>query len=964
MGLGLAATAVTCLVCTAHGKGDASISCASPLSFPCPISEKGGEGGDELVLSNDICTECRDISFWTMPGSRRRLVLYEGEDLFIQATNTFGYGVTNDDSKRQNEVKVGQEKNGHGTLSAMKRESLTVNFEQKLMGGGKSVSPHNSASLEEDNADYHLAFDVDNSIKGRRERGAFHALKSNVKRVGIKAITSVLALAVFLRHGTVAPNLVVAAPQGDVSTSSPTADDELLKSTSASRFSVSTKDGGSIRTQCGGLGNVQTSMRKKSNCRSNDDRRQHIALLVEQGEEMAVESWTQRSANVLGAMGGGLLREGEKTATDFVKFLTGSKRDVLLLTLSSALVQPFSKHVSISPILGFLAAGTLLGPSGLGLISDVHTVDVLGELGIMFFLFEMGLELSINRLMQLKKDVFLLGASQFFLTAFGISLVARMAGFSTPAQVVIGGGLALSSSAFVLQLLKDKDATGTNYGRSSLGVLLFQDLAVVPLLVVIPLLRGGVGTNLPLALFAAAAKTVLVVTFILTAGKKFLDRLYYLVARGNNEEAFLAMVLLTVLGMAFLTEGLGLNGTLGAFLAGVALSETKYRYQVEADASRPRGLLLGLFFMTVGFEIDLFMIAKNLPLMCSLLVGLLTLKTAVTTLLCLSMGLSPAYAQQTGVLLSQGGEFAFVAFGMADRMGILPTQLTKALLSTVALSMATTPYLNEISTWVTKSIQEKLDWDHWRGNDKSVEELKKTKDFILVVGYGRVGKLICELLDSQLEQYVVFESNPDKAKAAGSKGLPVFYGDVTRSDILRKFNAQHARLIISTISDPRTAMRAAIKIHQEFPSVNFFARARDAATQAKLQNDCNCTAMVPILPENSMLITLPFGEAVLRYLGYPEKEAFLICEQVRRKAMASEKERRPELGITNQQLDTPPFANVTEEANMVLDALDGEFIPISNVTTSSSDVVHGEQAVGAMTSPPSFPPEPPLNGLD
>ncbi len=907
----------------------------SPLSLPLSERERG-----ELTRSNDLCDNCRNIPFWTMPGWKRRLVSLEGREFFIRAANTIVYDVeVGYHSKRQDEEE-GQERSCHRVLSSMQRESSAINFEQQFTGGDESPIPHNSGSLEEDSVDYHLAFGLDGS-KRRWRGGVFHSLKDSVKRVGVKAVTSVLALALLIRHGTVAPNLVVAATHGDVTTYSPTSGDELLKSTAASHQSMSTKHGSDISWRCEELGNSQVSTRGKSYGRSSGVRRQYIALLAEQGEERAVASWTQRSISVLGAMGEGLLREGEKTATDFVQLLSGSKRDVLLLTLSSALVQPFSKHIALSPIVGFLAAGTLLGPSGLGLISDVHTVDVLGELGIMFFLFEMGLELSINRLIQLKKDVFLLGTSQFFLTAFGIGLVARMAGCSAPAQVVIGGGLALSSSAFVLQLLKEKDATGTKYGRSSLGVLLFQDLAVVPLLVVIPLLRGGVETSLPLALFAAAAKTVLVVMFILTVGKNFLDKLYYMVARGNNEEAFLAMILLTVLGMAFLTEGLGLSGTLGAFLAGVALSETKYRYQVEADASRSRGLLLGLFFMTVGFEIDLVMIAKNLPLMCSLLVGLLTLKTAVTTLLCLSMGSSPAYAQQTGVLLSQGGEFAFVAFGMAERLGILPTQLTKALLSTVALSMATTPYLNEISTWVTKSIQEKLDWDHWRGNDKSGEELKNAKDFILVVGYGRVGKLICELLDSQLEQYVVFESNPDKAKAAGSKGLPVFYGDVTRSDILRNFNAQRARLIISTISDPRTAMRAAMKIHQEFPHVNIFARARDAATQARLQTECNCTAMVPILPENSMLVTLPFGEAVLRNLGYHEKEAFLICEQARRKVVASEKENKSELDLTEHQIGTPPFANETEEAEVVkeIDALDGKFVPISNETTSS-DVVH------------------------
>ena len=432
--------------------------------------------------------------------------------------------------------------------------------------------------------------------------------------------------------------------------------------------------------------------------------------------------------------------------TDLSEYMKGPKSDTLLLLLATALITPICRRIGISPILGFLSSGMLLGPNGCGLISGIHTTETLAELGIVFFLFEMGIELSVERLMSMRKDVFGLGLCQFLLTAAAVAGVGSLFGLPGNALVVLGGGLALSSSAFVLQLLKDKQQLATRFGKASFGVLLFQDLAVVPLLVVTPIL-GGNGTGLAKALGNAVVKAAMALGAIAVAGRFLLNPLFKVVAGAKSQEAFLAVVLLTVLSMSFMTEGLGLSNTLGAFLAGVLLSETKYRYQVEADIAPFRGILLGLFFVTVGFEIDLGLIASNIPLVASIVFGIMFIKAAVTTTLSLLFGLSLSTSQQTGLILSQGGEFAFVAFGLARGLGILDAATTKLLLTSVSLTMALTPLMATVGSKVAKRLEEKSDFRHYLGQDSDAKEIKESDDFVVVVGYGVVGKVVCDLLD-------------------------------------------------------------------------------------------------------------------------------------------------------------------------------------------------------------------------
>ena len=590
------------------------------------------------------------------------------------------------------------------------------------------------------------------------------------------------------------------------------------------------------------------------------------------------------------------------------EYMDGPKSDTLILLLATALITPICQRLGTSPILGFLASGMLLGPNGFGLISGIHTTETLAELGIVFFLFEMGIELSVERLLSMKRDVFGLGLSQFLCSAFAIAGVGKLAGLPGPALVVLGGGIALSSSAFVLQLLKDKNQLATRFGKAAFGVLLFQDLAVVPLLVVTPILAGG-GGGLAQALGSAVLKAGMALGGIFLAGRYLLNPMFKTVAKSQSQESFLGLILLTVLSMSFMTEGLGLSNTLGAFLAGVLLSETKYKYQVEADIAPFRGVLLGLFFVTVGFEIDLSLIASKLPLVSSVVVGIIAIKALITTLLSLAFGLSLSVSQQTGLLLAQGGEFAFVAFGLARSLGILDVPTTKLLLTSVSLTMALTPALASIGARVAKSLEEKSDFSHYLGQDREANEIKESEDFAVIVGYGAVGKVVCDLLDRKLIKYVGIELDPNKAIQARNAGLPVFYGDVARQEVADAFNVGKAKAVVVCISDQQETNRAVIALRRFFPDLKIFCRASNKDHAYRLQTTLDVAAMVPILPEDNLLLTLPFAGAVLKALGAPPEEVNAILETKRKEVMSGKSLEETEedmalvqLGIEPQQL--------------------------------------------------------------
>lgn len=387
----------------------------------------------------------------------------------------------------------------------------------------------------------------------------------------------------------------------------------------------------------------------------------------------------------------------KESLVELKNFMKGNKADALMLLGVTAINSPLSQSIlKVSPILGFLLLGLLSGPNGFNLIGDVHGTEHLADFGIVLFLFEMGLHLDLDTLWSIRTDVFGIGLTQFTSTALVIGGFCSLAlGLSAASSIIIGWSLALSSSAFVLQLLKDKNQMGTRYGKSSFGTLLLQDLMVVPLLVMTPLLAGG-DDSIGKAISKAGVSTVLALVAIVGIfGKGLLNPLLEFVVQSRSKEALVGFILASVFGGSFLTEGLGLSNTLGAFLMGMLMAETKHKHQIEDEISIFRGILVGLFFFTVGFEIDLNLIKSQPLVVGGVVVGILAVKTALATGACLQFGVPLAVAQRIGLVLSQGGEFAFVAFRTARSAGILNEDQTRLLLTSVSLTMACTPFLEE-----------------------------------------------------------------------------------------------------------------------------------------------------------------------------------------------------------------------------------------------------------------------------
>mmetsp|Transcript_16035 Transcript_16035/g.66076 ORF Transcript_16035/g.66076 Transcript_16035/m.66076 type:complete len:791 (-) Transcript_16035:236-2608(-) len=599
---------------------------------------------------------------------------------------------------------------------------------------------------------------------------------------------------------------------------------------------------------------------------------------------------------------------------DFLSHVHVPVWDTLIILLSTMIIVPLFDRLKTSPILGFLMAGIVLGPKGLGIIGDVHGSQLLAEFGVVFFLFEMGLELSTSKLRQLKSDVFGLGTGQFVITGFLITVVTILAGLPIETGLVIGGSLALSSSAFVLQLLSERGELGTRFGRAAFGILLFQDLAIVPMMVLTPLLAasgGGGSTMLIRAISVAAGKGVLALAVIVASGKLLLEPTFKFVAKSRSSEAFVATILFTVIATSTLTEGLGLSDTLGAFLAGVMLAETKYRHQVEADIQPFRGLLLGLFFITVGFTIDLRLALANIGPVLSLIGGLLALKTGVITAVGVLFGRSFASSFRTGLILAQGGEFAFVIFALAQSVGLLAPDLRQLLVLVVGLSMAMTPVLAALGRVLATKMESGRGLIGARQSDLDTAD---ATNFVIVAGFGRVGQSVCELLDSQLIRYKAFDLSPQRVIEARRRGLPVFFGDACRAEVLRSAGVEKCKAVVVTLDDPPATLRSVQSLSRDYPNLQIFVRAADAKQQMLLQM-AGATAIIPELFETSLLL----GRAVLLAYDTPPEEVALIIDEQRREQgygyLHDEEEKREEEEPEPEPQPIPTAKEKTTEAS-------------------------------------------------
>ncbi|GMP61530.1 hypothetical protein CsSME_00023959 [Camellia sinensis var. sinensis] len=563
-----------------------------------------------------------------------------------------------------------------------------------------------------------------------------------------------------------------------------------------------------------------------------------------------------------------------------VKEEEASLFDMLWLLLASVVFVPiFQKIPGGSPVLGYLAAGILIGPYGLSIIRHVHGTKAIAEFGVVFLLFNIGLELSVERLSSMKKYVFGLGSAQVLLTAAVAGLVAHfVAGQLGPAAIVIGNGLALSSTAVVLQVLQERGESTSRHGRATFSVLLFQDLAVVVLLILIPLIspnssKGGVGFQaIAEALGLAAVKAIVAITAIIAGGRLLLRPIYKQIAENQNAEIFSANTLFVILGTSLLTARAGLSMALGAFLAGLLLAETEFSLQVESDIAPYRGLLLGLFFMTVGMSIDPKLLLSNFPVimgMLGLLIGGKTLLVAVVGRL---FGISIISAIRVGLLLAPGGEFAFVAFGEAVNQGIMSSQLSSLLFLVVGMSMALTPWLAAGG----QLIASRFELHDVRSLLPVESETDDLQDHIILCGFGRVGQIIAQLLSERLIPFVALDVRSDRVAAGRALDLPVYFGDAGSREVLHKVGAERACAAAITLDSPGANYRTVWALSKHFPNVKTFVRAHDIDHGLNLEK-AGATAVVPETLEPS----LQLAAAVLAQAKLPTSEIAATINEFR-----------------------------------------------------------------------------------
>lgn len=551
-------------------------------------------------------------------------------------------------------------------------------------------------------------------------------------------------------------------------------------------------------------------------------------------------------------------------------------RDVLVILLAAVVVVSVFHRLRVSAVLGYLVAGALIGPHSLGLVRDVGATAILGQFGVVFLLFSIGLELSIERLVALRRYVFGLGAAQVVVTTLIFWAGLRALGLDGGAALIVGSGLALSSTAVVLQILVERRELGTPHGRVAFAVLLLQDLAVVPLLTLVPLLARREASVLS-ALGGAFLKAAAALIVILALGRLALRPLLRLVARDGTPELFTGIVLLVILGVGWLTEQAGLSMALGAFLAGLLMAETEYRPQVEGDIQPFRGLLLALFFMTVGMGLNLELLREQWLVLLGLLVALLVVKATILLLLSRAFGLSLAVAAAIALMLAQGGEFGFVLFSLAQQAGAISAHTAQLAVLVVGLSMAVTPLLLTSSREVLRRLQRPSDQPH----DALVADTSEMNEHVVIAGFGRVGQTLGLLLDSRFIRYVALDLNAELVAEARRRGLPVFYGDAGRADVLKAAGIERAQMAVSTLDDPELASRAVHVLRRLRTSMPILARAHDVVECERLVR-AGATAAVPEIVEGS----LQLGGVLLRQLGESPERVNQLLEQFRQETYA------------------------------------------------------------------------------
>lgn len=551
---------------------------------------------------------------------------------------------------------------------------------------------------------------------------------------------------------------------------------------------------------------------------------------------------------------------------------------IVVLLAAGVIGVPLFRRLGLGSVLGYLAAGLVVGPFGLRVFTDPQTILQVAELGVVLFLFVIGLEMQPSRLWAMRGEIFGLGVAQVGICMVLLWTVGLSLGYPLGPSLIAGAGFVLTSTAMVMQMLEERGALAKPAGRRIIAILLLEDLAIVPLLALVAFLAPG-GEEMTLGeRLQGVAIGIAAIVALIAAGRWLLDPLFRILANARAREVMTAAALLIVLGAALLMQAAGLSMAMGAFLAGVLLSESTYRHQLEADVEPFRGILLGLFFLSVGMSLDLSVVFRNLGLILTSVIGLMVLKAIGIYAVARLGKASPAEAVERAVLMIQGGEFAFVLYASAVGVGLLSPEENANLTAIIILSMAATPLL--------VIAHDRFAARRRRARPKGPELPEGLRGNALIIGFGRVGQVVSQPLLAQGFSITSIETDPEMIDAAHDFGFKVHYGDGTRLDILHAAGAAEAGVIVVCVDDPAATMRIVELAKAEFPLVPVLARAFDRQAALALVG-----AGADFQIRETFGAGLALGEEALRRLGVePETIADVMADVRERDAERFERQ--------------------------------------------------------------------------
>lgn len=547
--------------------------------------------------------------------------------------------------------------------------------------------------------------------------------------------------------------------------------------------------------------------------------------------------------------------------------------DVLVILAALIINVVISRILRLSPVLGYLILGTIIGKSGLDLIQEPSYAQNLSEFGVVFLLFVIGLELTFERLIQMRFYVFGFGGAQLALSTISLAYALQyIYNFNFAVAAIIGCALSLSSTAIVLQVIGENKRQPTQVGRLSLAVLLMQDLAVVPLLAILPILSSS-STNVIDAIGIAGVKALATIFLITVAGRLFLRPFFSIIGAVKSEEIYISTTLLLVLGAALLTSKIGLSTAMGAFIAGILIAETEYRNRVESSILPFKSLFLGLFFLSVGMSIDVQFILKEIDEVLLIAGGLLVIKGIIIFLLCKVFLFRLGASIHSSLLLAQGSEFAFILFNLAAQQKILDDNIAQLLLVAVSVSMAVTP----LFSWIGMKIEDSIDTAEVLDKNQEFKGVSDLSGHIIISGFGRVGRVIAHMLTEHQYNYVAIDSNLMLVKKAREQGFPVYHGDLSSVDVLKAVGAKRALCVILTMNDKLSIRKAVKTISNHYKDLEIITRAEDFRHGKGLRK-LGATVIIPETIEAG----LQLGSSLLRTLGVTEDDIGALKDRFRK----------------------------------------------------------------------------------